>query len=150
MPSKNSGQRLRDILENIDAIQVFTEGMDFAAFIADRKTLYAVTRALEIISEASRRLTDDLKQRHEDVDWVAVAAAGSVYRHKYEAVDEMQLWHTVQHELGALQRVVVTQVGTLNAHRILANMPETLPREGHGMFLWFGQFTEPAPVPIYS
>ena len=61
MPSKNSGQRLRDILENLDAIQTFTAGIGFAAFIADRKTLYAVTRALEIISEASRRLPDDLK-----------------------------------------------------------------------------------------
>jgi uncharacterized protein with HEPN domain len=56
MLSKNSGQRLRDVLENIEAIQAFTAGMDFAAFIADRKTLYAVTRALEINSEASRRL----------------------------------------------------------------------------------------------
>jgi hypothetical protein len=39
MPSKNSGQRLRDILENLDAIQAFTAGIDFAAFAADRKTV---------------------------------------------------------------------------------------------------------------
>jgi uncharacterized protein with HEPN domain len=71
MPSKNSGQRLRDILENLDAIQTFTAGIGFAAFIADRKTLYAVTRALEIISEASRRLPDDLKGRHPEIDWAA-------------------------------------------------------------------------------
>jgi uncharacterized protein with HEPN domain len=110
MSSKNSEQRLRDVLDNIEAIQIFTARMDFAAFSADRKTLYAVTRALEIISEASRRLPDDLKQRHKDVDWIAVAAAGNVYRHEYEAVDEMQLWNTVQHELGALRRVVTAEL----------------------------------------
>jgi uncharacterized protein with HEPN domain len=110
MSSKNSGQRLRDLLDNLEAIQIFTEGMDFAAFAEDRKTLYAVTRALEIISEASRRLPDDLKQRHDDVDWVAVAAAGNVYRHEYEAVDELQLWNTVQHELSALRRIVTAEL----------------------------------------
>jgi uncharacterized protein with HEPN domain len=56
MPSKNPAQRLRDVVDNIDAIEVFTMGMDFALFAADRKTLYAVVRALEIVSEASRRL----------------------------------------------------------------------------------------------
>jgi uncharacterized protein with HEPN domain len=56
MPSKNPAQRLSDIIENIEAIQAFTAGLDLPAFRADRKTVYAVVRALEIISEATRRL----------------------------------------------------------------------------------------------
>jgi len=64
MPSKNPSQRLRDITENIEAIEGFITGMDFQRFAADRKTVYAVVRALEIISEASRRLPEELKQRH--------------------------------------------------------------------------------------
>ena len=77
MPSKSPAQRLTDILENIDAIAEFTSGMTFAAYLRDRKTIYAVTRALEIISEASRRLPDALKQRHPTIDWPGVAAAGT-------------------------------------------------------------------------
>jgi uncharacterized protein with HEPN domain len=61
MPSKNPAQRLRDIVENIDAIAKFTAGMTLDDFVGDRKTVYAVTRALEIISEAARRLPDDFK-----------------------------------------------------------------------------------------
>jgi uncharacterized protein with HEPN domain len=53
MPSKHLAQRLRDILENIDAIYEFTAGMDRNGFAADRKTVYAVVRALEIISEGT-------------------------------------------------------------------------------------------------
>ena len=64
MPSKSPAQRLTDILENIDAMAEFTTDMTFAAYLHDRKTIYAVTRALEIISEASRRLPDALKHRH--------------------------------------------------------------------------------------
>lgn len=103
MPSKNPAQRLRDIVDNIDAIEAFTSQMDFAAFAADRKTVYAVVRALEIVSEASRRLPTELKDRHPDIDWIAVAAAGNIYRHEYEGVDENLIWHTVRHDLGALR-----------------------------------------------
>ncbi len=97
MPSMNPAQRLRDIIDNIAAIESFTAGMDFAAFCADQ-TVYAVVRALEIVSEASRRLPDDVKDRHPEIDSVAVAAAGNVYRHEYEGVDDTLLWHTIQHD----------------------------------------------------
>jgi uncharacterized protein with HEPN domain len=39
MPSKNPAQRLRDIVDNVDAIAEFTEHMDFVPFVADRKTV---------------------------------------------------------------------------------------------------------------
>lgn len=110
MPSRNPAQRLREIVENIDVVQAFTVGMDFAGFAADRRTVYAVTRALEIISEASRRLPQELKDRHPQIDWVAVAAAGNVYRHQYEAVDEALLWHTLQHSLGPMREAVAEEL----------------------------------------
>jgi uncharacterized protein with HEPN domain len=110
MSSENPAQRLQDILENIDAIQAFLGDADFAKFTNDRKTLYAVTRALEIISEASRRLPEELKGRHPKIDWLAVAAAGNVYRHEYESVDEVQLWYTVQRELAGLRAAVISEL----------------------------------------
>lgn len=103
MPSKNPAQRLADIIDNVNAIRGFTTGLEFPAFRADRKTVYAVVRAFEIISEASRRLPEDLLRRHPEIDWAAVAAAGNVYRHEYEAVDEALLWHTVRHGLATLR-----------------------------------------------
>ena len=105
MPSKNPAQRLSDIIDNVDAIASFTAGLDFQVFRVERKTVYAVVRALEIISEASRRLPDKLLHRHPEIDWAAIAAAGNVYRHEYEAVDEALIWHTIQHDLAALRSV---------------------------------------------
>lgn len=69
MRSKNPGVRLRDILDNIDFNHEFTAGLDLGQFASDRKTVYAVVRALEIISEATRRLPDALKDRHSEIDW---------------------------------------------------------------------------------
>jgi uncharacterized protein with HEPN domain len=115
MPSKNPAQRLRDIVDNIDAIAEFTAKIDFAAFVADRKTVYAVVRALEIVSPALRRLPAEIRDRHSEIDWVAVAAADNVYRHEYETVDETLIWHTVKRGLAALRGMATTELDQLRS-----------------------------------
>lgn len=110
MPSSNPTQRLGDILDNIQAIADFIAGMTFENYVSDRKTMYAVTRALEIISEAARRLPEALKQRHPDIAWAGIAAAGNVYRHEYDNVDEALVWQTIQHELEPLRQAVVDEL----------------------------------------
>jgi uncharacterized protein with HEPN domain len=57
------------------------------------------------MSEASRRLPEELLPRHPEIDWAAIAAVGNVYPHEYEAVNEALIWHTVRHGLAA-QRTV--------------------------------------------
>jgi uncharacterized protein with HEPN domain len=84
MPSTRSrtpAEALIDILDNIHLATNFAEGMNYEAFCGDLRTVYAVTRCFEIISEASRRLPKQLKARHPDVPWTDIAGAGSVYRH---------------------------------------------------------------------
>jgi uncharacterized protein with HEPN domain len=54
MPSRQADIALRDIVHHIDLAEAFIAGVDRDAFVADAKTVYAVTRCLEIISEASR------------------------------------------------------------------------------------------------
>ena len=56
MPSKPVDTALRDILHHIGLATSFSAGFDRASFKDDIKSVYAVTRCLEIISEASRRL----------------------------------------------------------------------------------------------
>ena len=53
---------LSDIAFNIDLAFTFAEGMNYERFADDLRTFYAVTRCLEIISEASRRLSPDLRR----------------------------------------------------------------------------------------
>jgi len=43
--------------------------MDFDAFAADKKTTFAVIRALEIVGEATKRIPDAVRQRYPDVPW---------------------------------------------------------------------------------
>jgi uncharacterized protein with HEPN domain len=105
---------LDDILRNIVLAQSFVGKLDRAAFCADTLRVYGVTRCLEIISEASRRLPDDLKARHLSIAWKEMAGAGSVYRHDYEEVDADEVWVTVQDHLPPLRSVVEEELANLD------------------------------------
>ncbi|HEY4987302.1 MAG TPA: HepT-like ribonuclease domain-containing protein [Bradyrhizobium sp.] len=75
-------------------------------FKGDLKTVYAITRCLEVISEASRRLPHDLKARNPAISWKQMAAAGNVYRHDYEHVAAEFVWDTLARALPPLRVVI--------------------------------------------
>ncbi|WP_235911965.1 HepT-like ribonuclease domain-containing protein [Mesorhizobium xinjiangense] len=101
---------LEAIRDNITLAHRFVDGLSYEAFAEDERTLYAVTRCLEIISEASRRLPDVLKARHPEVPWDRIAGAGNVYRHDYEDVLPRFLWNTVLNHLDGLEEAVRKEI----------------------------------------
>jgi uncharacterized protein with HEPN domain len=52
------------MLDAIAAIRIYTAGMNYGSFVADRKTVDAVTRNLIIIGEAAVRMPDDIPRWH--------------------------------------------------------------------------------------
>ncbi|MGZ5874703.1 MAG: HepT-like ribonuclease domain-containing protein [Bradyrhizobium sp.] len=63
-----------------------------------------VERGVEIISEASRHLPDDLKARNHEIPWQKVAGIGNVLRHDYESIAAPVLWKLVQADLSTLEK----------------------------------------------
>ena len=104
---------LEDIHYQIVLARKFTEGMDYETFHGDLRTIYAVTRCLEIISEASRRLPDELKARHPSIKWRDMAASGNIYRHEYEDVAERAVWDTLTFHLPPLDKIIVMELAAL-------------------------------------
>ena len=92
----------------------FVVDMGYDIFKDDFRTVYAVTRCLEIISEASRRLPEELKARHPSIEWHAVAAAGNIYRHEYEDVTARLVWRTLSVSLPPLQDVIEQELKALD------------------------------------
>ena len=109
MLSDRDRRSLGDMLWNIDLAFSFVEGLHAESFAADLKTFYAVTRCLEVVSEASRRLSPEFKANHPEIPWRSVAGSGNVYRHNYEDVAQQLIWRTVHEALPPL-RVVVLNV----------------------------------------
>jgi len=113
MPSKSPDTALRDILHHIDLAAHFAAGLDYERFRHDVRTVYAVTRCLEIISEASRRLPAAMKSRHPSIAWRDMAGAGNVYRHDYDDVAARHVWHTFTRDLQPLRLVVLEELRNL-------------------------------------
>ncbi len=119
MPSDHGAIRrwLIDIQHHIRLAQGFVAGIDYEAFKHDNMRLYAVTRCLEIISEASRRLPDELKARHASIEWRDMAAAGNIYRHEYEDVAARHVWRTLTVSLPLLLTVIEQELQMLDRSR---------------------------------
>ena len=114
MRSDAAPAALRDIAHHIDLALHFAVGFDYEAFVADPRTVYAVTRCLEIISEASRRLPDELKARHPTIAWKQMAGAGNIYRHDYEDVAASYVWTTLRNHLPVLRAVIAHELAALD------------------------------------
>jgi len=98
---------------HIALAQSFAAGTTYEAFKDDMLRLYAVTRCLEIISEAPRRLPEELKARHPAIEWQEMAAAGNFYRHEYEDVVVRRVWDTLMHHLPPLRVVIERELAAL-------------------------------------
>ncbi|HEY0440529.1 MAG TPA: HepT-like ribonuclease domain-containing protein [Xanthobacteraceae bacterium] len=94
------------MLHHIDMAERFVQGQSFEKLRDDLMALYAVTRCLEIISEASRRLSDQLKAGHPTMPWREMAAAGNFYRHNYEDVVPRRVWKTLHEDLPPLRTII--------------------------------------------
>lgn len=115
MPSKAVDPKayLFHIRDNITLARKFVDGFDYERFRDDSLVFYAVICALEIISEASRRLPETMKARHPEIPWADVAGAGSIYRHDYEDVRQRQVWVTIQKHLPPLLAAIENELRAL-------------------------------------
>jgi uncharacterized protein with HEPN domain len=95
--------RLTHIIDAIERIRSETAGVPLEAFEADWRKRWIVERGVEIISEASLHLSEELKHRHPNIKWRQVAGIRAVLL-DYEHVKPTVLWHVAINDLGPLER----------------------------------------------
>jgi uncharacterized protein with HEPN domain len=105
MTARIVSPRLLDIVEAAEHVRSVLAGVSLEAFEQDWQKRWLVERGVEIISEASRRLPDDLKERRPEIPWRKVAGIGNVIRHDYERVAPDVLWKLALDDLPLLEKV---------------------------------------------
>jgi uncharacterized protein with HEPN domain len=97
--------RLADIVEAIERIRHVLDGVPLETFEQDWEKRWLVERGIEVISEASRHLAEDIKARQAQIPWSKVAGIGNVLRHAYDRIAPDVLWKLARDDLPALEKV---------------------------------------------
>lgn len=90
---------IKDILEALNDILEFVEGMQLDSFLDDKKTKRAVVQAIEVIGEASKNIPDAIISRYNDVPWKEMAKMRDKIAHFYFGIDYKIVWKVVKNRL---------------------------------------------------
>jgi uncharacterized protein len=102
MAERNWKMWVEDILEAIEDIRQFTQGMDFDTFFADRRTTLAVNHSFAIIGEAERRIPPEVEARYPAIPWANMRRMRNVLIHNYPDVNLTVVWETARDDLPPL------------------------------------------------
>lgn len=83
---------LWDMADAAQAIQGFVRGKTFRDYLSDRMLRGAVERHIEIIGEAARRVSEELKMAHPEVPWHSIVGQRNVLAHEYGDVRHEAIW----------------------------------------------------------
>jgi uncharacterized protein with HEPN domain len=103
---------LRDILEAIDAVAEMIADTRIEDYQRDYRLRRAVERCIEIISEASRKIPEELKTRFSDQPWPEIAAMGSLLRHEYGRIDDLIMWKIATRSLPDLRTAIAAMLAS--------------------------------------
>ncbi|MGA0594362.1 DUF86 domain-containing protein [Enterovirga sp. CN4-39] len=98
----------------IDAAAEMTASQSAERFAADQRTRLAVERCIEIVSEASRRISAADKARTPHVPWPRIAAMGNILRHEYHRTSPSVVWHTATQSLPELRPIIAALLEQVN------------------------------------
>ena len=98
---------IKDILEAIELIERFMNGVSKEHFSKDKEKQYAVVRAIEIIGEATKQLASHFKKKYPKIEWKGIAGMRDIIVHAYFNVNLEKVWYAVKEEIPKLKKQIL-------------------------------------------
>jgi uncharacterized protein with HEPN domain len=89
---RNDKLYIEDIIESIEAIESYLNGLEYQTFIENRMVYAATIRGLEIIGEAVGKISQTLKEKYTEIDYRTIKDFRNVLAHAYFGVDMEIVW----------------------------------------------------------
>ena len=97
---------IEHILENIKDIELFLKGVSKQDFLKNKEKQNAVVRSLEIIGEAAKNISEDLKKKHASIPWKEIIGTRDRIIHHYFGVDLDIIWDIAEINLPELKNEI--------------------------------------------
>ncbi len=105
---------LNDIADAVDKLQQLIQDMTYEDFQNDWRTYHAAFSLLEIVGEASGRITADFQAQHQEIPWAAMRGMRNALIHGYASVELDVVWNTLQIDIPRLKQQVRQVLHTHN------------------------------------
>ena len=114
MPSSRPRQRFCDIVENIDAICEYTQGMSVDDYGANRLVRDAVERCFMRISEAATKLGTEAEALAPNQPWRQIRDLGNQIKHGYDGVDDKLIFNLIGERTDSLRADAIAAIAKLD------------------------------------
>lgn len=99
--------RLEHILEAIERVEEYTKDVSRNSFDNDKMRIHATAYNIQIIGEASYKLSKEFKQSHTDTPWRLIEKMRHILVHDYFTVDLDFVWLVITEDLSLLKEQVI-------------------------------------------
>ncbi|HEY9583086.1 MAG TPA: DUF86 domain-containing protein [Candidatus Paceibacterota bacterium] len=97
---------IKHILEAIANIEEFLHEVNHDKFISDKLIQSAVVRQIEIVGEATKNLSVELREQNKGVPWQDITGMRDMLIHEYFGVDLEEVWQTATVDVPALKQII--------------------------------------------
>lgn len=86
---------LNDIIQAMNKIEKYSQGLDYDSFVSNDMVIDAVLRNIEVIGEAAAQIPETLKQQYSHIPWKKIIGLRNIVIHEYFGVDLDNIWKIV-------------------------------------------------------
>lgn len=119
--SPPSLEYLRHILDESAYLVDRAKGLSKAEFMQDETLKRAFVRSLEVIGEATKRVSAELRQKYSHIDWRAMAGMRDRLIHDYFGIDYDIVWDVVTNKMPTLQKEIQQIIQAETEHEFQQN-----------------------------
>jgi uncharacterized protein with HEPN domain len=97
---------IEHILDSINAIESFSRNLKKEELSSNRLKQSAIVREIEVIGEAVKNISENLKTKHKEVGWREIAGTRDKMIHHYFGVDLDIIWGIIDNDIPNLKEKI--------------------------------------------